>query len=371
MAARPVMLGILFTVLAGVAVTAEMVFSVSMLQLKWPYWRITAFSCVLCMLAVAGCEAVLQSPLPAKPQMKWVSLMGLFSALYWGLGVAAVQIGVDPGDVAALTSINIVVAAIMGRVFLNEPFRLLHLIAVVFSLTGALLIARPAFLFAASESRAAWYGYCCAILSGFLQGVFFIAARKSGDVSAGHLTISALLFSGIYCAFLPYSPMVEEAAIGVALAAPVEAAGWTVVAFLTTIASAFFSSAGSKLCPAAISATVYTASSMFFGYLVQTFLFGATPEAMTVIGALLMFTAVSLMALAGRAAPAPEAEDIVTTEEKEMTPETATSTVTDDETESLASFIASEFSDFSAQEQPVRFRGRRDQVPAEQIGASI
>lgn len=383
MAARQVLLGIFLNVMAGVSVTAEMAFSIAMLEKMWPYWRITAISCLLAMAGVFVLLALLRRPVPDREQMKWVFMLGLFSAIYWGLGVVAVQIGVDPGDVAALTSINIVMAAIMGRVFLKETFRVLHGIAVVFSLAGALLIARPAFIFSSERANGTpWYGYVAAMVSGVLQGGFFICGRKAGDVSAGYLTSSALSFSAILCTLLPLLPLIEEAPFRVALESPREGLLWTGIAFLTTACSAGFSVSGSMYCPAAISATVYTASSMFFGYVVQSMFFGSTPEPITICGACLMLAAVSLMAFAGsteeflqRAAQSVLRISFGDLQEdkggSEQQPEEISSPAADDDDESLASFIASEFSDFDAKDRQVRFRGHAGQhevVPPQLFG---
>lgn len=363
-APRSVVMGILAMVLAGIAVSAEMVFCVAMLQKQWPYWRMTALSCLLCAGVIVATLCGLRSALPTRDQLKWVLLLGAFSAVYWGIGVLAAQLGVGPGDVAALTSINIVAACLLGRLFLDESFKSLHMVAVVLSLAGAVLIAKPSFIFVEQTSSGPWYGYVLAILSGFIQGGFFICGRKAGDVSAGHLATSALMFSVPLCAFLPFLPIVEEAKVDVIAESPWEALFWLGVACLTSIASAFFSCAGSNLCPAAISATVYTAASMVFGYAVQSILFAAIPDSVTIGGAGLMLLAVSLMAFADR----PSQTDA----QPEASP------AEDDDSQSVASFasfVASEFSDFDGSRDSLRFRAPAHQVQqaaaaASQIGLS-
>lgn len=373
MADGSVLLGIAFMLMAGVTVTAEMLFSISMLRMQWPYWRVTATSCVLVMAFVAVLMCALRTPFPAARQVKWVLLLGFFGAIYWGLAVAAVQLGMDPGDVSALTSINIVIAAMMGSIFLKERFNIEHILAVTLSLSGALLIARPTFVFGATPStKTPWYGVFCTVMSGFVQGCFFICGRKAGDVSAGHLTLSALFFSFVLCALLPWTTLVEDAPVSVALNLPLEAVGWTGVACATTLSSAFFSSAGSALCPAAISATVYTAASMFFGYLVQTIFFDAAPELITICGAFLMLAAVSLMALAGRRTKG-SADVAGQNSTIEETTGAADVSIEDDDTESFASFIASEVSDFEAVPAVVRFRGHqihKDSVSPKVLGTT-
>eukprot|EP00931_Biecheleriopsis_adriatica_P004405 TRINITY_DN10607_c0_g2_i1.p1 TRINITY_DN10607_c0_g2~~TRINITY_DN10607_c0_g2_i1.p1 ORF type:complete len:379 (+),score=45.56 TRINITY_DN10607_c0_g2_i1:62-1198(+) len=372
--AHKVLLGILSMVLAGVAVTAEMIFSMVMLQMKWPYWRITSISCVISALPMLISLIVTKARRPSAYQVKWIILMALFSVLYWGLGILAVQVGVDPGDVAALTSINIVAAAVMGRMFLQEHIHVLHFFAVVLSVSGAVLVAQPAFLFASGKGkRGPSFGYACAIASGFLQGFFFICSRKAGDVPAALLNMSVLSVGAVLTALLPFVPLVDEAPFSVATSSLLEAAGWTGVAVVTTMSSSIFSVAGSMLCPAAISATVYTAASMFLGYMAQTFIFGSRPEFLSVLGAILMLAAVSLMALASRGAPEASNEAAESGAAEETAGESVNANLDADDTQSLSSFVASELTDFSFKES-IRFRGQlstTNPVSPQQVGMPV
>ena len=49
----------------------------------------------------------------------------------------SVIVGAAPGDVAALTSIDIIAAALLGLVFLGERVSILHLFALILSVAGA------------------------------------------------------------------------------------------------------------------------------------------------------------------------------------------------------------------------------------------
>lgn len=207
------------------------------------------------------------------------------------------HVGAAPGDVAALNSINIVVAAFIGRVVLKESLRGVYLAAMVFSVTGAVLVSQPEFIFGASlRSGAAWLGYVCAASSGFVHDCYFIIARCAADVSPWILTLSMVALCAILCALLPHTGIVQEAPLNVAFTSPLAAAGFTAIAFATTWCSASFLCAGSVLCPAAVSATVYTASSLAFGYIAQVVIFGLKPSVLTLVGAALMLVAVVLMA---------------------------------------------------------------------------
>jgi len=87
---------------------------------------------------------------------------------------------------------------------------------------------------------------------------------------------------------------------------------------------------------------------MLFGYVAQTVLFDDVPKLLTICGAILMFSAIVIMALArstGRKIAAPDTRYAVG---EDLTP---VSSVEDDrsETESLGSFIATEFVAFASQ----------------------
>merc|ERR1719401_3277471 len=114
-------------------------------------------------------------------------------------------------------------------------------------------------------------------------------------------------------------------------------------------------SAGAKWCPAAASATLSNAAGMVSAYIAQVVLFGMVPKPITLAGAALMLASIVAMALAR--GPQPRAQDAAPValphragELREGVPEAepSVSAQDDDENESLASFIASEFSEYSA-----------------------
>ena len=54
---------------------------------------------------------------------------------------------IDPSDNIALSHSNIIMTAILARIFLKEKFNLSHLISLLLTIGGALLIAKPSFMF--------------------------------------------------------------------------------------------------------------------------------------------------------------------------------------------------------------------------------
>jgi len=367
MLARPAGLGILLIMLTALVVSGEMVISRVMTELGWPYWYITAVACFLSSGLLAAILLVVRPSPSTRMQLNWVVARGAFGGAYWSLGVVAVQVGASPGDVAALMSINIVVAAFLGRLLLGEHLRLAHAGAVVFSVAGSLLIARPGFLFGVDGQReSSWFGHLCAATAGFTQSCAFICSRKAAEVHVGIHTLSVLLASGLSCCLLAVSGMVPQPSLEVLRSSPLGAASWLAGTFVTSMTGICFASAGGMLCPVAVSATVYTASTMFLGYLSQTLIFGSTPSVLSFAGAGLMLAAVVLMALAQASArkereiPAPDINGV-----------TAVAAGEEEEVESLASFIASEMSEFEPRSSSVRFRRvfPMSSVAAQRIGA--
>ena len=54
---------------------------------------------------------------------------------------------IDPSDNIALSHSNIIITAILARIFLKETFNFSHLISLLLTIGGVLLIAKPSFLF--------------------------------------------------------------------------------------------------------------------------------------------------------------------------------------------------------------------------------
>merc|ERR1712039_549128 len=142
---------------------------------------------------------------------------------------------------------------------------------------------------------------------------------------------------------------------------------------ILTFAAITTNTAGSAMCPAAMSSTIYTWASMFFGYLAQTILFAMAPDLVTLMGAALMLAAVVIMASArlSKALPGDDAQH-------EHMPDSANSTTdtmeaNDGDTESLASFASSEFAMWAPHEKSVRQRFTANnvtEVSAQKIGAA-
>jgi len=131
------------------------------------------------------------------------------------------------------------------------------------------------------------------------------------------------------------------------------------LSFLLLLATCVYTiSLGSQLCPAAASSTIYTSVSMVLGYVAQSIIHNQHPDALTKVGAALMLLAVALVA-AGRwwqskAVAARELEAVLLPEH--ACQETEEAPAANPKTESLASFIAAEFSGLDHASKSIRQR---------------
>mmetsp|Transcript_38864 Transcript_38864/g.58631 ORF Transcript_38864/g.58631 Transcript_38864/m.58631 type:complete len:281 (+) Transcript_38864:1-843(+) len=253
------------------------------------------------------------------------------------------------GDISALQSINVVVAAILGRAVLGEPMRRLHVGALLFSVMGALLISKPTTLVGlGGAGEPHWLGYSLALLGGVASGGIFIAARKLQGVNQVVPLTSVFTHQTVCLWILSFSGLANDPpplkSFG---AAPLACIGVCIAALLANGFSTMMMSLGGTWCPAAASSTIFTSVGMSVSYIFQVMLQGKNPDIMSVCGALLMFAAVVVMAFARwyyePTDAAPE-EPTRAVPPSERSKEEATE---EEDDESFVTFIASEFSGIS------------------------
>lgn len=365
--------------MAGVGVSAMVILSIVAKKLHFPFYALMG-AALLLMGAILAVVTSFRGELCKLElhQWKWVYMRGLFGCATYIQILIAVALGAPLGDVSALTSANVVVAALLGRVFLREPLRLLHVIALCCSIVGAVLISKPETLLGieGQKSSNAWLGYALAIGAGVSSGGLFIAARKSQGISPLILTCSVSTQEGLGLLLLLWSGVVSEAPLDLMQTSSVKLVG----VFVALLALVFFScctlSMGAQLCPASASSTIYTSTSMLLGYAAQVAIHHETPRTITILGTLLMLSAVVLMSIAKCWYPVANcgSDDARRGDELDsISSQSSSVNETDDgETESLASFVASEFSGVSLHEHTVRKRVTLAMVvPMQTIGIAV
>eukprot|EP00931_Biecheleriopsis_adriatica_P120914 TRINITY_DN96005_c0_g1_i1.p1 TRINITY_DN96005_c0_g1~~TRINITY_DN96005_c0_g1_i1.p1 ORF type:complete len:387 (+),score=84.97 TRINITY_DN96005_c0_g1_i1:73-1233(+) len=356
-------MGVVLIAACGIIGTGEVILAKILMEQGWPYFYLSAGNLLIVAIATAIGSKVLQDKLPKRRAAVWVFLRSLFSNAIIVLAVLAVKVGAGPGDVAALTSINVVVAALLGHAFLKEKLRPIQLAALPLSLAGAVLIAKPSFLFGQALAEGSWIGNLLAAVAGIAQAVTFVCARKSANES-GCLTSCVESMLGIV--IFPLLPLIAPLpASWEPLADNVPLAAAYMAALLFSTGSGVITGAlGSQMCPAAVGSTVLTVSATVTGYFAQAVFFSTPLSVLSIVGAILLLSSVAIMT-ATRVQPsndsdpapaesaAPAAEDSQTSNADEST---NCCDLVAGESESIANFAAVEFVEVAAHEQSRRRR---------------
>lgn len=305
--------------------------------MEWPCYRILALACSLTSFGVA--VYMYGSKFPSASTIGWLVLRPMFGCGSFICCILAVHADTPFGDVASLGSINIVAAALLGRMFLKEDILLIHSLALLFATLGAILISKPTFIFHRStDTGGSWLGYVLALVSGFLDALSFICSRKSAAIPAGFIMLGTQVISAIALFTMGSVPWIfEDYSIAILTESPWKTSFIVGVACALAILCTAACVVGSVLCPAAVSTTVYTSANMTSGYLAQLFLYNVRPSPLTLTGASLMLASVVTMVCSRQ--PAKLTGD--TLDCSEACSDSTPKEINDDE--SIASFMASEF----------------------------
>lgn len=307
--------GVLWVSAAAFVNVINLLISKCMENQRFPYYRMAGAGCLLSATALfvnmlCSWEEVKQS----RKQLFWVFLRGLFGgALTFVFQLLAVSFGAPLGDVGALFSINVVLAAIQGSVILHEPMNSWHYLGVLLAVGGAVLISRPNALFgfqdkaASSAHDQSWLGYVLAIASAICMAQNFFCARKAKGVSRRLLTLSSLFQRAVALFLVVCFGFTDDHQLGIAFKAPLVSTAWLFAVTLAMLTAMFASAAGSVSCPAGVSAVVFTAVNMSTGYIAQTLLFNQPPVALTMVGAGIMLAAAAAT-MRGNIVSEPKAE---------------------------------------------------------------
>eukprot|EP00931_Biecheleriopsis_adriatica_P101944 TRINITY_DN76991_c0_g1_i1.p1 TRINITY_DN76991_c0_g1~~TRINITY_DN76991_c0_g1_i1.p1 ORF type:complete len:381 (-),score=83.10 TRINITY_DN76991_c0_g1_i1:172-1314(-) len=349
--------GMLFMAAASGGVSMMLILSKVAKNIHMPFYSLMGFACLLqtvLLLAVAMIQCSFKQ-LDTK-HYKWVWFRGLFGCATYILYLLAIACGAPLGDVSALTSVNVVVAAFLGRAFLGEPLRWLHVSAVGLSLAGALLISKPSAMFEGTSDSSDFdtgklVGYALALGSGVASGGVFIAARKVQGISVSILTSSVSFQEGIALLALSYSKTIDEPSLEQSFAKNQLAVIGMLLALLSlSLVGSMCMSVGAQLCPAAASSTIWTSVGMSLGYLAQYLMTQRPPELLSLVGAGLMLLAVMVIAFTRLQSSVSDPPTEMTSQSPAASTNTneAVDPIEDDDAESLSSFIASEFSGISS-----------------------
>lgn len=354
MAAQEV-LGMLLMAAAGVAVSLSVILSAVLKKLGLPYfalWGTACFCLGFVLLALTWRKGFLADL--SRYKLKWVVFRGAAGTIQLLLVLLAVRVGAPFGDVSALQSSNVVVAALLGRAVLGEKLLSLHIAALCLMVLGALLVSKVGTLVGAADdaSDVPWLGYAAALSAGVVAGAQFLAARKMQGVNPLVLTCSAALQESVAFWFVAISGISGEPLLGPVSAQPFLACLFCFIMMLLLLLASSSLNAGAQLCPVAMSSTVFTSVNMSLNYAAQVLLDREMPQMLSLLGAALMLSAVSLMAFARWLHAVPPGKDFAAGQHENTSFENAPNASSvevvqaneDEDTESLVSFIAAEFS---------------------------
>eukprot|EP00929_Paragymnodinium_shiwhaense_P033934 TRINITY_DN18538_c0_g1_i1.p1 TRINITY_DN18538_c0_g1~~TRINITY_DN18538_c0_g1_i1.p1 ORF type:complete len:189 (+),score=28.12 TRINITY_DN18538_c0_g1_i1:94-660(+) len=184
-----VTVGILFMFVAGFTASLQLVVSKTMQTAGMPYYKMLSMSSGLAAGVFAVMTGIVKAPFPERKSLIWILMRGLSSNFMLATMVAGVQFGAPSGDVAAVSSVSTVFAALLGRVFLGEPLQLAHIASVLCCMTGGVLISKPEFLFGTGSNTVPPVAYLMAVACGFWSAVLAVSARKAGNASPWFLNV--------------------------------------------------------------------------------------------------------------------------------------------------------------------------------------
>lgn len=348
--------GFLLMMLSAAILNVQLAVLQNLAEAGWPDLLMIGSSTGLMALGVAIWMAVRRPQVPETVDCKWVFFAGSAFAGSFGFMMLAVRTGMSLGDFASLNSTNVVFAALMGRLVLKEPLKLPHVMAMLSSVVGSLLISKPAMVFGNSSAESFhWSAYVLALTSGLCDGCIYICSRRLSEVHPSYLLFSFNMQGTM--AVLGSAALTEGAMnANMLIQHSVEASLWLSGLFCTGSTSLAAFTLASQWCPAAASATTDTATRMVIGYAEQALLGGAPLDPIKLAGAGLMLLGVAVMALARRETESCDAElpedrsgeqEVRSRSDAEGAEVRSAGEDVASDTASLASFIASEFADAS------------------------
>lgn len=371
-----VLLGVAIMTASGLASTGLFLASKAAKEWKYPWWGMM-LACIFSMcLGLTALAFLRGTKLPPRTEARWILLRASLSGTQFILSICAVQVGASAGDVAALMSINIVGAAVLGHIFLHERINFIQGFAAFLSCAGAVLVVQPPFLFG-SGSSTSLLGCLLTVAAGFLRAGMYVSSRKCGQVSV----LWPSLIVCIMCTpvFLVLSLLMDDAPVAAIVEQPLAVLAFTVALLVVNVLGIVLGVLGSIMCPAAVSAGVFTTSSMLSAYLAQSLLFSHVPGPATLAGASAMLLAVFLLNFARvrSATPAIQRQStfgpgMVPGEDAVSESASDNSESLADDNESLASFAAAEFTMVNPHTERVRLRKGgvgEAKVVAQTIGA--
>ncbi|CAE7789935.1 YPL264C [Symbiodinium sp. CCMP2592] len=231
-------------------------------------------------------------------QRIWLFARGVSSVVGLVCAVLATFFDCPAGDTMAISSTNVFASAVLGCLLFGEAFGKLKIASVFVTTFGAVLVAKPEFIFT-SVTEQPYLGYIFAAASGLgLSGIIVCCRKLGNEVSPVISSISSTSQRGASLLLLAVLPLWERDLTS-SLEKLYDHAGWAVlwvlgVAIVLAVQATLLS-LGSSMAPAGASGVVVTCGDIFFGYIGQILVFGILPDAVTLAGVVLLVGSVLMI----------------------------------------------------------------------------
>mmetsp|Transcript_71855 Transcript_71855/g.145789 ORF Transcript_71855/g.145789 Transcript_71855/m.145789 type:complete len:382 (+) Transcript_71855:149-1294(+) len=187
------------------------------------------------------------------------------------------------GDAMTLMSLYPFITIILARIFLQEEIKALHLVATIASVSGAVFISQPTFLFGGGTQDAPTLGYVTGLLGSCCLASILILIRKAGKIGVHtfQLLLSWALFGVVFSVvFGPYEGTWKL---------PSDAMVWGYVAGVCIVGAGchFMLNYAGRLAPAGL-VSVVRASDILWAYCFEILLTVQRPNYFTWIGVVLV-----------------------------------------------------------------------------------
>lgn len=189
------------------------------------------------------------------------------------------------GDCSVLVMLSPLMASILGYVVLGEPWRIPEFCATVMSLIGAVLVAKPSFIFGESDSHLTSKGVMFALLSACSASCAFISVRMLG--TSAKMPWANVSFSQSLGQLFFYFPAILIAGQAPQFPSTLTEVGMIVTISLIGSVSQIIMTIGMQREKSA-AATGMRMSDVVFGYIWQSLFTSDTVSLLSVIGALLV-----------------------------------------------------------------------------------
>ena len=134
----------------------------------------------------------------------WLVLRGIFGCIETILFFKSISL-IDLGDATTIFSIYPVTSSFLGYIILYESIGYIHVISLILSIIGVVLIAQPTFLFIQYKSNNPhWTSYIYPFLASIFAGLSFIGMRKLKNIPSNSVVLSYSIFCIISGAIIPF-----------------------------------------------------------------------------------------------------------------------------------------------------------------------